>query len=262
MNRSGLLFRRRGGTSRGLRHRRLRRMRPYLLACSVIFAAALWLTFQHKPGWYRPVEASEEVVRRARRDAPNLADAISDHLVRGEPIEVTLREHVVNEWLAALPEAWPEAHAAMPPELSRPAVRFTREGIRVGCHVSSAGLEVILGASVHVRLGQDRRTVAISLESVQAGSLPLPRPLIRSFLDRALRERNGNAAGAASEDEGVMPAMKSADDLFEGFEIDNRFEWPNGRRWFRIGRLINGEGTLTLILEPIRSTGRDRRNRH
>lgn len=231
--------------------RRLRRWRPYMIAASVVFALGLWLTFQHKPGWYRPVEASEAVVARARREAPNLVDQISGALVRGETIAVTLREDQVNEWLAALPVAWPEFRELIPAGVTQPTVRITEEGLRVGCHLESSGWKVIVGVVWHVAVVEGGASVEIRLGSVQAGSLPIPAAVLKPMLNRALAQEGGGGNQGST--------VRSADELFEGVRMENRFEWPNGRRLFRIGRLTTGDKELVIVLHPLPMPGKSKR---
>ncbi len=227
-----------------------RRYRTYTLLTSLVLSATLWFTFQHKPGWYHPVEVTEEIIQRARRHAPNLMDSISDHLVRHKSIEFTLQEREVNEWLAALPRAWPEARDALPRELSRLAVLFTDDGIRIGGHMNASGWQVILGISLEVTRDEASREIKVALTGVQGGSLPLPNLLIKPILNRALaKQSSANPAGDGEGD--VVPLFQSADDLFNGIRFENRFEWPNGRRMFSIGRLSFGKGRVVIRLDPI-----------
>lgn len=198
-------------TRRSVR-RTLRRFRPYLLGMSVLSAVALWLTFQHKPGWYQPVVPTDDVIQRARREGTNLIDTISAHLVRNKRLKVTLREPEVNEWLAALPFAWPDAATAIPPEISQPAVRFTTEGVRVGGHATSSGWEVILGVTIRLEMIEDGDALLLSVHSIRAGSLPLPLTMIKPILRRATA---GYGTTEAEREDNLASSRPSTDDLFK-----------------------------------------------
>ena len=220
--------------------RRLRRFAKYAALPVLLAGTALWLTFQHKPAWYRPVFVKPDVVQRARREAPNLVDRISDHLVRGEPIDIRLQERNANEWLAALAYLWPETAGALPSELSQPAIHFAdKDTIGIGCLASWSGWRVILGARLSVELVEDGDRMDVSLRGLSGGTLPLPSLLAKPLLNRLLGE-NIDGGGAASLLR--RPRIPSADDLYHGIRFDNRFEWPNGERMFRIGAIAIRDG--------------------
>ena len=56
-----------------------------------------WLTFQHKPGWYRPVLLDEAGLAHARKEAVATADWVSDRMVQGQAFEVVLTARSLNE---------------------------------------------------------------------------------------------------------------------------------------------------------------------
>jgi hypothetical protein len=268
--------------------RALRRFRPWLIGLGVCLSVALWLAFQHKPGWYQPVEANEEVLRRVRRDAPNLADRISDHLVRGIPIDIVLDQATVNEWLAALPHVWPDAGRRFPEDISNPAVSFEPGRVRLGAHLKRSGWRVIGAITVELALDPVGDSVIVRLSGVQGGSLSVPRSLLAGWVTRQLArlnpdivemqktpvaaQRQGEAvaqtvpdvvdrlrAARRSSSSGkdsdewndVWRRVKSADELYEGVRFPNRFTWPNGRRAFRVASLTMTRGELRIRLEPL-----------
>jgi len=212
-----------------------------LLVISPLGASALWLTFQHKPSWYRPVLLSADNFQRARREAVAAADDFGDKLVAGRPFEVTLRQQSVNEWLAALPEIWPEAKDALPPELSAPAVRFEPGLLRIGAHLERAVGQTILSVDLVPEVSKDGASIGIAARALRAGSLSIPRILF----ERVLPWFDPQAPSTAPDD------RVSIGQLFSGVTSSNRFVWPNGERAFRIQSVSLIDGELHLNIEPL-----------
>jgi len=224
----------------------------------LLLPIALWLTFQHKPGWYRPISADDAITQRARLEVANLADSISDALVHRRPFELVLSDHSLNEWLAALPQVWPDVAEQWPRELTQPAVSFQRDRIRLGVHGETRGWRVILGFAFLLSADDGDDAMRLTLSGMQGGSLPIPRFLIRRSLQSAAENHADTAALTAQPDptrplelENLLDSPRSVDEWFAGVRVRNRFIWPNGRRPFRIGALSITDGELRARLDPL-----------
>src|SRR4051812_10534996 len=106
----------------------LRRLLLAIPLTSFALLLALFLAFQHKPGWYRPAVidvADESKLQAVRREATNRFDNFGKRLVEGKPFEEVISDTALNNLLAALPELWPESARWLPPEFAEPAVSFS-----------------------------------------------------------------------------------------------------------------------------------------
>lgn len=225
-----------------------------IFAGGICVLIALWLAFQHKPGWYRPLVLDEAGSQAAKADAVATADDVSGRMVQGRPFEVTLSDRSVNEWLAALPQAWPDAKDAMPPELSDPALRFDCGEVRIGAHYTGDAWEAIVSVGATLRVSDNGSGVEIALTGAYGGSLPVPRAILsRLFeeLSRTLPAGHASPGEAGDPLTAALRKVQSTDELFEGVTIRNRFIWFNGDRPFRIESLTIEEGILRLRIEPL-----------
>lgn len=236
------------------RGRRLRIAAKMALAAIAVGFVALWFAFQHKPGWYRPAALDEAMLRRARSESVATADYVGDRLVERETFEVTLSDRAVNEWLAAMPELWPEARQAWPPELTEPAVRFDHGSIRLGGNIEYRGWRAIVAVGLTLTVAEDGRSIAVRLDGASGGSLPAPRAVLERWIDPELARLARRSAERGRSGEGldsVLSQARSIGDLYAGVSVRNRFVWFNGHRPFRIGAIEVREGELKLRIEPL-----------
>lgn len=221
---------------------------------SLCSLTVLWLTFQHKPGWYRPVVLDKQGSREAKADAITTADRVGDRMVEGLPFEVTLSDRSVNGWLAALPHAWPDAGRALPSELSNPAVRFDDHELRVGAHCALNGWQAIISLKLAIGLTDEGRNLTIALTGAYGGSLPVPRAVLERALEPLVStlQTDCNVPDTSADPlSAALCGIQSVDNLYNGISIRNRFVWLNGDRPFRIESLTVGEGELRLRIEPL-----------
>lgn len=234
--------------------RRVERVLTASLVAGPVLLIILWLTFQHKPGWYRPTTLDDSDVQRARREAVTTADFVGDRMVEGRPFDVVLLEHSVNEWLAALPRVWPDTRDALPPEITSPAVAFHAGNLRIGAHYVAGAWQAIVSLRLTLRVSKDGTKLKVVLKSACGGSLRLPKTILRGLLERLLEQaRSGRwkADGAGEPLIAALRRIQSVDDLFDGVAIGNRFIWFNGDRPFRIESIRIDDGRLRLRLEPL-----------
>jgi hypothetical protein len=225
-----------------------------VLGTTPIAIVALWLTFQHKPGWYCPAVLGEPGMQQARSAAVQVADYVSDQMVLGQPFEAVFHDCEVNKWLAALPYSWPEASDVLPPEITDLAVRFESGKVRAGAHYERNGWQAILSVGLTVSVSADGNDISIALDGVYGGSLPVPRVVLRRMMDQLLESFSTDRDLASDGMQPLASAIRnvqSAEDLFSGLRIRNRFVWFNGDRPFRIKAVDIGEGELRLRIEPL-----------
>jgi len=232
----------------------LRRAAVVAAACATIALIALWLAFQHKPAWYRPVALDEAGLQRARRDLTNLTDWIGDQLVRREPFDLILKQPDVNVWLTALPHIWPETATALDPPVTRPAIAFGDTGLHIGAELASGGWRVIASVEVSLSVTDNGDGIVVLCSPPYGGSLPIPRALIDPTLARLLqraRPRASSNGGSSTGLESLLREVRTVDELFRGIRTGNRFVWPNGRRPFRIAGLTFSTAELAVHIEPL-----------
>lgn len=209
--------------------------RRTLIALPVVLVVG-WLVVHHRPGWYRPPVLDEEGLGRAQRDAIAAADDFGDRLVIRRAFTVTLVEGRVNEWLAALPAAWPESKELLPPEIGEPAVHFAAGRLQVGVKLDRRELQSIVSFDLLPSVSADERTLIFRLDAIRSGAMPIPVSLMERWLKPIIAE---NAAGDAPAPEDAL------------FAIPNRFVWPNGERAFRIKNLTVGDEQVLIDIEPL-----------
>ena len=225
-----------------------------VLTAGPVALVTVWFCLQHKPGWYRPAVLDDAGMQRARAGATGIVDSVSDRMVQGRPFDVVLLDRQVNEWLTALPHSWPEVQRSMPREITDPAVRFETGKVRVGAHCERGGWRAIISVGLSVRVSADGDSIETALTEAHGGSLPVPRWILDMLLDSLLQRGWEARDGAEDAPASILPGLDhvgSADDLFRGVKVSNRFIWQNGDRPFRIDAITIEDGTLRLSLEPL-----------
>jgi len=238
---------------RGLRRWVVRAFCVLLMAAPFV-VVVLWLALHHKPVWYRPITLDEAGIEQARRDVISTADFVSDRIVQGDSFDVVLTERSINEWLTALPDAWPDAHVELPPEIRDPAIGLRDGSVRVGAHYAADSCQAILSLRFRLTVSADKTRLMFALDSAYGGSLPLPNAVVREALDGLLRQAKRSRRKPNGTTEPLLDtlqAVRSADDLFEGISLKNRFIWFNGKRPYRIESIKIGNGELRLRVDPL-----------
>lgn len=213
-------------------------------------AVTLWLTVQHVPAWYRPAKLAAQDVPAVRGRVTEVADYVSDQMVKRRQFDITLTDTEVNEWLAAGPDIWPDWDAYWPQGVIDPAVRFDDGEVALGARINRGPWEGILSLRFHVTAAADGRRLAVRLAGLYGGSLPVPQTLLQDFLQPLLDSY------AREMDRTDMQTLRgtqvrTVQDLFDGVTVSNRFVWPNGQRDFRIVNIACGAGRLILTCEPM-----------
>ncbi|MCH7631898.1 MAG: hypothetical protein IIB59_01690 [Planctomycetes bacterium] len=219
-----------------------------------LVVVCLWLVFQHKPQWYKPVRLDEPGLQRVRRDVASLVDDVGDNMVHGQSFEVTITDRELTEWLTALPDNWPQVRQAWPAELTEPVIAFRNGSIWAGVHFESHGWRVILNVEVTLAVQEDSRYVVVRLRGMSGGSLPLPRWQLERALAPYLEGSGSPRARSLSEGTHTVSSfrdLRSVHQLFEGVRVRNRFVWPNGERPFRLEAIDVADGTIRLQIAPL-----------
>ena len=220
---------------------------------------ALWLMFHHKPSWYQPAGPTEQTVHQAQASLANVADRISDQMVRGEPFQILIGSQAMNDWLAAAPSLHPQFARALPSATGKAgllvsglAVGIDDGAVRVGGLVKTKDWQTIFSIAIYAGVSQDGKDILLRIGDVRMGSLPMPGPFLRKLIDEHLSDpRFRRTLDAASKF--TLSRVRSIADFFTGIRIANQFVWPNGKRPFKIER-IGVEGDAVLIrFQPLRS---------
>ncbi|MGD2109626.1 MAG: hypothetical protein PVI86_09565 [Phycisphaerae bacterium] len=231
----------------------VRVLRAVVVAVPVMLVGG-WLAFHHKPVWYRPPRLDERGVKHARSDAVNTADSISERMVAGAPFTVVLAEQTVNEWLTALPHAWPEARDALPTEIREPAIGFRGGRLWIGAHCKTGDWQAIVSLGLKVEPSADGAELHLALDSVRGGSLPLPKAVVAEAWKRLHRQLCGDSKTRNGTTGPLFDALRdldSIDDLHRGVDVANRFVWFNGERPYRIRSVSIDDGRIKLEIEPL-----------
>lgn len=217
----------------GRRWVRLRRIGFWILVALPIAVVGGWLALRYIPSWYRPVVLSSEELVRVKGDIAGRADWISHRMVAERSFELILHDYTINEWLAALPHAWPDAWRVVPPELTDPVIRFEPGGIILAAHCAKDGWEAIISVRVEVAVSADGDAIDVGVTSVRGGVLPMP----SSVIDRLLESLGHSELNPESDDHRL--------------HLPNKFDWPNGDRRFRIESIAIEEGAVRIVVEPL-----------
>lgn len=219
-----------------------------LVACFV-----LWLMLHYKPHWYQPAVGDDATIHRAQVSAADLLDLVSDRLAAGDPFEITIEDHVVNDWLAALPRLWPKAEEVIPSAVQNLAARFDSDRLCLGAHWGDGELQSIVSADLAIALSPDGSNLIITVVAAHAGAIPLPHNAIREIMGRY--ESGASNAGSARADDGsTNPEPRDMDfveQLLSGMKIPNEFVWSNGKRRFKIASLTMSGGELRMGIDPL-----------
>ena len=221
-------------------------------AALIVLLVAVWLTFQHKPSWYRPARIAESELQSVRDSLTDANLEFSSGLASGQPFDFSLDAKRVNQWIAAREHIYPEAEPWVPSWVRDPVVAFEGGKLILAGVVEFEGWKAVASAHVAVELADE--SIRIRLAGVRGGSLPIP----LSSGDEAIgalasqSARSGDALPEALRlltDE--MRTRAPSEVLREGTSVANRFEYPDGKRRFRILKCQFNDGTMTLRIEPL-----------
>jgi len=209
------------------------------VAVLLLAAVGVWLTFQHIPAWYRPIQVPAVYHQRVRDDLTTTLNTLSSKMVAGEPFDHTFTQDQLNRWLGARMAIWPGVSRWVPQWLDEPMIGFRDDRIVIAGLVERATVRTI--ASLHLTLTADDDGLRVTVHRAQAGSLPMPlepwREDIATALDHAQTGRE--------------PTRRiTADHLFGLAELPNRFVWFNGKVPFRITEITTETDRIRMHFVP------------
>ena len=235
-------------------HRRWIRILGAFCAALFVSLVVVWLTFQHKPGWYRPARVAESELQSVRDSLTDANLEFSRGLAGGQPFDFSLDAQRINQWIAARERIYPEAQRWVPTWVRDPVVAFEDGKLILAGLVEFEGWKAVASAHVVVEVAEE--SIRIRLAGVRGGSLPIP----LSSGDEAMVELASRSAGSG---DALPEALRVLTDqmrtrppsevLREGTNVANRFEYPDGKRLFRILKCQLNDGTMTLRIEPLKS---------
>ena len=214
------------------------------LACLAIG----WLMFQHVPSWYQPVAVAPAEKDRIRNDL----FATQDDLTQGfnehrETFQHGITQDQINDWLAAREAIWPRSREWLPPEVSKPFVAFTPEGIHLAATINIEGVQTVVSARLAV--SADDAGVHVRLVEIRSGAVSVPPSWIRDQL--ASLDQHGWPAGERVKYQlSAMPLPPLAG-LLDGITLPNEWVWWDSKRPFRVVGMESKAGEFVGTFEPL-----------
>lgn len=226
----------------------LRRVAKVVLIIGVTGAIILWLTFQHKPSWYRPTLLDDAGKKIARRESTNFFDSIGDQMFRGEPFVLNLTQQQVNEWLSLIPYILSDVDAVDSGRITQPAIQFDNDIIQIGVHYQKGGLQTILNVTFEVKVLPGGQEIELGITGIRGGSLPAPKSILEPLISRLMNKNPDHKSTMITM---LLGTMDSANELFSCVQRRNRFVWPNGKRMFKFESITIRNGGIRLSIKPL-----------
>lgn len=230
-----------------------------LLGGVVLIVIAMLLAWRNTPRWYRPARLNTAQLQRASADLnAQVSRLVNDanYDPPNQPIVVELSQARLNGFIQALPLYG----AKLPGGLSDPMIVLRKDRLILAGRFLKFGQRPV---SLHLAMRIDSDRVAVEIESVDVGSLPLPRQFVQDQLGE-LRHRL-EAAGESAKRVGKPGRRQSELVQFgqaffaavEGNPMPREFRTPTVERRIRLDRLELSEGALKLTFVPL-GPARDR----
>lgn len=145
-----------------------------------IAVLGLYKAAQREPTFYRQAMLVEPAENREAGEALEQSFLDLHNDVRNIGTwEAVFTEEQVNGWLVAdLPEKFPNV---LPRGTQEPRVAIDAEAIRVACQFDNGKLKTIVSMALDIDLTTETNTLAIRVNKLRAGALPVP---LRQFLDK------------------------------------------------------------------------------
>jgi hypothetical protein len=241
--------------------RRVIRITIYsLLGAVLVLAAAMVGLYLHTPGWYQPIKLTDEQQQAASGDLIATMSDLNKQAIYSppdEPFTVTISQEDLNRYLQAAHLLSPQA--AMPAWLRDPVVVLQPGRVILAGHVPAAKDRPI---ALHLNLRFESEHLAIEVESVTVGSLPLPQQMIRDqladlgqqFDASKLKPKPHAKSGKPADQEDLEhPLGGQLADLAGGFlravngqPMSCSYVTPNSHRPIRLVAIKIVEGSMTL----------------
>lgn len=237
------------------RKKRLKRLKWWLATFGVVTVAGLaglWLSFQHVPAWYRPVEIAPDRMQSVRNDLLRVRSDFSERLLLAQlPFEYKLLQDQINDWFTAREEMWPLSREWLPPWMSDPLVIIDKDGIRLAATLNHGLLRTVGSAKLEIRA--DEGQIRVRLIEVNSGSLPIPHKYVLQELQNL--DRQGWSLEMFGKADRTGARLSG---LLEGVSLPNVGTWvelgvsgKSIRRRFRVVGLRLEPGALVVTIRPL-----------
>jgi hypothetical protein len=203
-------------------------LRRLALAASVMIAlvTGLYLAVHHVPGFY--VQRTAAPTRPPRGGGAELEHQLlelHDDTHTASRWQAVFSEEQLNDWLAVeLPAKFPEL---LPEGFEEPRVALEPNQVRLACRYTGGPWDTVVHLRLEVGLADEPNTLAVRLESLHAGLIPLPRQKIVDGLAESAARADVNLRWAQSGGDPVAlitlgtahPQAADVDVLLEQVEI-------------------------------------------
>jgi len=235
-----------------------------LAATGGLYLAASGVPERYRPVWLGPAERQAAAKRLIDKHVLSFHNAVQD--VR--PFTWTATQEELNRYLASMDEIASLAPDRRPGEVERsmrragfadPAVAL-EDGVVV-LMVRLRRYNKIISAELSLQSLSDHK-LAVRLQAVYLGYLPVPRSQLRAVLKRlqaelagaADREKRqvGRASFAGVVSERITELLAVVLGAVDRDPIDTEILWPFGKKYVRIERVEIVPGRLTLYVVPTR----------
>ncbi len=153
----------------------------------VALPGAIWLSLTHRPNFYRalvevPLAQREAKAKRFVASSLQLRNDISNE----HDWQAVFSDQEVNAWLAGDLVA----HFAdqIPPQIHEPRIAFEADRVTLAFQLDSGPIRSVIWVVAQVRVPEDN-VVALTVEKVRAGVVPIPVDRFIGPLTRQARER-------------------------------------------------------------------------
>jgi hypothetical protein len=151
-------------------------MAPIALAILAVGTLAFFSAYRaarHVPPFYvQALQATTAAQKAAGQEFERQSFALHNALRRRGHWSARFTENEINGWLAAeLPEKF---STALPAGISQPRVAIAAERVQIAAHYEQRGIETVLSLAGEIRLTSEPNEIAVRIERVRAGSLPMP----------------------------------------------------------------------------------------
>lgn len=159
-----------------------------ILAILVIAPASVWLTLSYEPSFYRDLVAIPTAVReeKAKDFVAHSLQLRND--IHNEPTwEAIFTDDEVNAWLAKdLIEHFADQ---LPPEVKDPRVAFEDNRLTLAFQLDQGAVRSVIWIVASVRVPEEN-AVALTIEKIRAGALPIPADRFIDTISRHAKSRD------------------------------------------------------------------------
>ena len=219
-------------------------MRKRLRVCLLISAAFLALIALGGVGLFRAARHVPDFYRRALEVTPEHQAAAGDALER-QVLELhneiqdegrwqaVFDEEQINGWLAS--DLSEKFSTSLPTGISEPRVAIGADSVRLACRYRDQWIDTVVSVGLSFSVNRQTNEVAITVQRVRAGLLPLP---LKDLLDEvANAARRGELDLRWAQSDGSPVALLRVPSELPALEVEG----------FRLQEIELAEGEIRLI---------------